>query len=74
MFLYTIQQNSKQFPVKSTLFQYPATSKKVRALHLNTGRVRERPLSAGGLKGTLRHQPFLSNISHIAYITDGEYC
>ena len=48
--VYSIQQNSKQLHIKSALFQYPSASKKTRALQFNTGRVRERPLGAGGLK------------------------
>ena len=34
--------------------QYPSASKKTRALHFNTGRVRERILGAGGLKWSKR--------------------
>ena len=43
VFVYSIQQNSKQL-------QYPAASKKTRALHFSTGKVPERRFGAGGLK------------------------
>ena len=48
--LYSTEQNSKQLHIKSALFQFLAASKKTGALHSNTGRVRERPLGARGLK------------------------
>ena len=38
VFVYNIQQNSKQLHIKLALFQYPAASKKTRALHFSTGR------------------------------------
>ena len=47
---YSRQQNSKQLHIKLALFQYPAASKKTRALHFSTGRVPERRFGAGGLK------------------------
>ena len=85
--MYGIQQNSKQFYIKSALsFQYPAASKKTRALHFNTGRVRKRSLGAGGPKRSKRDitvwfvrgsegtsLAILLNIGHIAYITNVEY-
>ena len=50
VFVYNIQQNSKQLHIKLALFQYPAAYKKTRALHFSTGRVPERRFGAGGLK------------------------
>ena len=50
VFVYNIQQNSKQLHIKLALFQYPAASKTTGALHFSTGRVPERRLGAGGLK------------------------
>ena len=41
--MYRIQQDSKQIHIKSALFTVPLASKKTRALHFNTGSVRERP-------------------------------
>ena len=89
LLLYSIQQNSKQFHIKSALFtvMYPSASKKTRSLQLNTGRVHERPLGAGGLNWSKRDttvwfvrgsegtsSAILLNISHIVYIINGEYC
>ena len=46
-----IQQISKQFHITSALsFQFSSGSKKTRALHFNTSRVRKRSLGTGGLK------------------------
>ena len=67
--------------------QPPSASKKTRALRFHTGSVRERPLSAEGLKWSKRDttvwfvrgsesksSAILLNISQIAYIIYGEYC
>ena len=40
--------------MKSALFTAPSAYKKTRALHFNTGSDGERPLGAGGLKGSKR--------------------
>ena len=78
-----LQQTSKQFHITSALsFQFSAASKKTRALHFNTGRVRKRSLGAGDSKRSKRDttvwlvrcpegtsSAILLNISHIAFIT-----
>ena len=78
-----IQQNSKQFHITSALsFQFSAASKKTRALHFNTSRVRKRSLVIGDLKRFKRDttvwfvrcsegtsSAILLNIGHIAFIT-----
>ena len=83
MFLYSIQQNSKQFHIKSGLIY---STHQTRTLHFNTGRVRVRPaLGAGGLKWSKRDtttcfvrvsegtsSAILLNVSHIGI--NGEYC
>ena len=42
------------YPLSQPYLQYPSAPKKTRALHFNTGRVRERPLGVGGLKWSKR--------------------
>ena len=59
VFVYNIQQNSKQLHIKLALFQYPAASKKTGALHVSTGRVPERRLGAGGLVVLKGHHCFV---------------
>ena len=46
----TLSNSTKSQPY----LQYPSAYKKTRVLHFNTGRVRERPLGAGGLKWSKR--------------------
>ena len=83
-----IQQITLSNSTKSQPYlQYPSAYKKTRALHFNTGRDRERPLGAGALNGSKRDttvwfgrglkgssSAILLNISHIAYIINGDYC
>ena len=83
-----IQQNSKQFHITSALsFQFSAASKKTRALHFNTSRVRKRSLVTGGLKRFKRDTTvwfvrllrgyvishFVEHWPHCIYY-NGEYC